>query len=219
MISPLVKTVVAGVCLFCAGLMAGYWLYQCPKPIPEPPAPAIKQKDGSLLLERSPSGKPASSPDVQPLKPAGQIPKGAVVERNVEVIVQPGMIPVLKDRTLGITKPPSIELLEPAGPTNLADAFQCPEVHVNLSLIRQKDMTRRVIASSPDGKIIGGLDVPVSEPAFPKPQRWTVQALAGYDSHASREVFGGQVSYGRGPFTISAGALGSTGFVGAGIRF
>jgi hypothetical protein len=72
---------------------------------------------------------------------------------------------------------------------------------------------------SPDGKVIGGLDVPISEQPSLRPQRWTAQALVGYDTHQSRNVFGGQVSYARGPFTVSGGVIGATAFVGAGIRF
>lgn len=32
---------------------------------------------------------------------------------------------------------------------------------VDMSLIREKDGSKRVIASSPDGEIVGGLDIPI----------------------------------------------------------
>src|SRR3546814_2152003 len=48
----------------------------------------------------------------------------------------------------------------------------CPPVHVDLSLIREGD-GRRMIASSPDGEVIGGFDVPIVAGLVPPPtHRW-----------------------------------------------
>lgn len=80
-------------------------------------------------------------------KPKQQIPRKAKVERVAQVTVQPDAI------------------AEPGKP--------CPPVTVDLSLIREPDGMRRVLASSPDGQVVGGLDVPV-ETAAPRaaPKRW-----------------------------------------------
>jgi hypothetical protein len=47
----------------------------------------------------------------------------------------------------------------------------CPpaEVDLSLSLLQESDKTERVVASSPNGAITGGLDIPVTpDPAVPK---------------------------------------------------
>lgn len=45
-----------------------------------------------------------------------------------------------------------------------ASQIDCAPVTLDMALVRQPDDTRRVIASSPDGVILGGLDNPVSDP-------------------------------------------------------
>lgn len=80
-------------------------------------------------------------------KPRQKIPRKAIVERVAQVTVQPAAI---------------------------AEAGKpCPPVSVDLSLIREHGGMRRVLASSPDGQVIGGLDVPVETAAPPaEPSRW-----------------------------------------------
>lgn len=80
-------------------------------------------------------------------KPKQQIPRKARVERVAQVTVQP------------------VVVAEPGKP--------CPPVTVDLSLIREPDGMRRVLASSPDGEVVGGIDVPVETAAPPpEPKRW-----------------------------------------------
>ncbi|MDO9007212.1 MAG: hypothetical protein Q7U80_03225 [Thiobacillus sp.] len=80
-------------------------------------------------------------------KPKQQIPRKAKVERVAQVTVQPDAI------------------AEPGKP--------CPPVTVDMTLIREPDGMRRVLASSPDGKMVGGLDVPIENAAPPaEPKRW-----------------------------------------------
>lgn len=84
-------------------------------------------------------------PDVS-AKPAQQIPKKAKLERVAQVTVQPDT------GTAG----------EP-----------CQPVSLDLSLVREEDGGRRLLASSPDGTIVGGVDVPVESAAPPaEPLRW-----------------------------------------------
>lgn len=80
-------------------------------------------------------------------KPKQQIPRKAKVERVAQIVVQPDAI---------------------------AEAGQpCPPVTVDMTLIRQPDGMRRVLASSPDGQVVGGIDVPVETAAAPpEPKRW-----------------------------------------------
>ncbi|OJW77967.1 hypothetical protein [Thiobacillus sp. 65-1402] len=80
-------------------------------------------------------------------KPKQQIPRKAKVERVAQVVVQP-------DAIAEAGKP-------------------CPPVTVDMTLIREPDGMRRVLASSPDGQIVGGIDVPVDTAAPPEPpKRW-----------------------------------------------
>lgn len=85
-------------------------------------------------------------------KPEHKIPSGGKVERDVTVTVKPTAPPV---------------------------AGKCPDVKVNLSLVRLEDKTKRVVASSPSGAVVGGLDIPVedAEP-LPEPKLWAVGGVA-----------------------------------------
>jgi len=82
-------------------------------------------------------------------RPKQKIPRRAKVERVAQVTVQPDAI------------------AEPGKP--------CPPVTVDMTLIREPDGARRVLASSPDGQVVGGLDIPVETAAPPaEPKRWGV---------------------------------------------
>ena len=141
------------------GMALGWMLWRPKPPKPEPYAPAVVQQDGSLVLERKPM------PDA---KPAQQVPKGARVERVVQVKVQPrNATPTAATGTPG------------SGPVNVLP--ELPPVTVDLSLVRLPDQTRRVIASSPDGEVIGGVDIPVEAAREVKVLRWA----AGYEFAAS----------------------------------
>lgn len=76
-------------------------------------------------------------------KPKHMIPKGATVSRIMSATIQPR-----NDSEL-----PNIpELLKP--------------VTVDMSLVVLPDQTMRVIASSPDGEVTGGIDIPVQPYRF-----------------------------------------------------
>lgn len=120
------------VCVLIVGIGVGLYVgVKISKPktamVMEEPAPAIRQQDGSLVLERKPD--PVA-------KPAHAIPKGATIERIVSVSVKPKA-----------SELQSLPVLNP--------------VRVDLTFARLSDQTMRVIASSPDGEVIGGNDIPV----------------------------------------------------------
>jgi hypothetical protein len=202
------STLAAGFLMF----LLAWWIYR-PKPVPpEPPAPAVRQKDGSLELERGSNAANGANPT---LKPAGVVPKGGKIEREIRVTVDPNVTEATEasvTRTAGESSLASGPLPASVGP-------RCPQVTVDLSLVRMPDQTRRVIASSPNGSIVGGLDVPIDNPKLPRIQRWTASAIVGYDSSAKRNVFGGAVQYQKGPVVFTGGVIGGTVFTGAGIRF
>ena len=93
----------------------------------EPPAREVRQEDGSMVLERRPTGTTEGVP-------THQIPSNSKVVRDVEVVVQP--------------KPTPVKCPDPA------------PVTVRVSLVEAKDGTSRVVASSPDGEVLGGMDLP-----------------------------------------------------------
>lgn len=98
--------------------------------------------------QRQPDGslKLERQPDPH-AQPKQQIPRRAKVERVAQVTVQPKAT------------------AEPGKP--------CPPVSVDMTLIREPDGMRRVLASSPDGQVVGGLDIPVESAApVADPKRW-----------------------------------------------
>lgn len=209
--------------VFLVGLGLGYALYQSICPKSETPAPAIRQADGSLILERRPA-------TLEEAKPKQAIPKGGKVERIVQVTVEPKQR-VSARNLVEDTGSSSSSVLGGSKGTTPATGFTngsgsrqdsagaCPPVRVDLSLVRMKDKTRRVLASSPDGSVVGGIDVPIESAALAHEIRWNVQALAGYDRFRARRVSGGSVTYQRSFLAGSIGVIGETAFVGVGVRF
>lgn len=170
---------VAGVGL---GLSGGWFLWRSMPAAPETPAAEIVQADGSRVLERRPQASP---------KIAHKIPDGGKVERVIAVTVRP------KVSGSPATAQPTDERVNPAGGPGLP----CPDVHLDMSIVRMPDDSRRVVASSPDGEVIGGIDIPVTpEKPAPKPLKW---AAGGYYSPTGGG-FGGFIERDIGPFRIGA---------------
>lgn len=135
--------ILAIVVAIIAAAAFGWWAGQ-PRPLQETRAPETRQRDGSVVLERRPDAT---------AKPAHQLPKGAKLERVGRVTVQPA-------RTGKDSLP-------------VAADDPCPPVSVDWSLVREPDGGRRFLASSPDGTVLGGLDVPVESAALPpETKRW-----------------------------------------------
>lgn len=140
----------------------------------DPPAAAVLQKDGSVILERKPNPEAA---------PQQQIPKGAKVERVVRVAVRPRAAATAPTSGDGLQAKESLLSASP--------------VTVDLSLVRMPDQTRRVIASSPDGEIVGGMDMPVEAP----PNRTTSNTLITAWNPSSKDYV---LGYTRRIFTVRA---------------
>jgi hypothetical protein len=149
----------AVVLIFGAGLGVGWKIFR-PKPVAtvEVAMPAARQADGSLILERAPDAT---------AKPAQQIPKGAKVERIERIQVRASSAPAAAIAPTNGSGLPAAALT-PALPSTTT---------VDLTLLRMPDDTQRVVASSPDGAIVGGVDIPVS--AAPREPKST--AIGGYD--------------------------------------
>lgn len=151
----------------------------------DPPAAAVVQTDGSVIVERKPNPE---------AKPPHEIPKGAKVERVVQVKVRP---------RAAATVPTSGDGLQ--GKASLPSAS--PETTVDLSLVRMPDQTRRVIASSPDGEIVGGLDVPVEAAPTAKASKNTL--ITGWSPPFSNDFVLGYTRkiFTLGPISVEAGGM------------
>lgn len=193
------KTLVGAFVLGLAGGVGLEWELWRPTTAPrEIAAPEVRQKDASLVLARAPDAH---------AKPKQLVPAGATVERVVSVTVQPSALlpanvsretaqPATTIATVGVEVP---RRDSGAGPTQVT----CPPVRVDLTLLRMQDGTHRVTASSPDGAVIGGVDIPV-EAAKPPPRdlRWSAGAL--YNPAA--KTYGGFVTRDLGPLRLIAAA-------------
>lgn len=157
-----------------AGLALGWQLWRPPAPVVEPYAPPMRQADSSLVLERKPDAR---------ARPAHVIPEGAVVERVATVIVQPDVV--------GGDPRAARDPQAPDSSTAAPIPCSCAPVHVDLSLVRLTDGSRRVIASARGGTVIGGVDVPVESAAPARVLRWA--AGPEYDLLARR--WGGFADY------------------------
>lgn len=171
------------------GLTLGWKLYR-PAPTPrEVAASAVRQGDGSLVLERAPESAPGPAPHALPI--------GGVEERRVQVIV--------KYRDRPASGPSSAAGAAPSASHTealpvLSDAA-CPPLRVDLSLVRMPDKSRRVVASSPDGEVVGGVDVPIEPPRpEPRPIRW----IAGGIYDPANRTAGAFALRALGPFTVGA---------------
>lgn len=209
-----------------AGLVGGWCLWSPVSAPVEPPAPSVRLAGGALVLERK--------PDATPPKPPHALPKGAKEERRVSVVVKPpkGTIFNPSEATLrhdgkadGVARPWSPatgNTLGNAGsiPAVASDSCDCPPVTVDLSLVRMPDKTRRVVASSPNGQILSGIDIPIESAKIPRSLPWAIGGTYSYDG-AHR--FGGFIDRDLGPFHLGVEAFQSqTGWTAqakAGIRF
>jgi len=153
------------------GFVAGWGVFHArPAPV-ESYAHAARQRDSSLVLERTPDAA---------AKPTALIPKGGTVERIVRVKVQPNAVPVARPEQPSApiaevtTAPPVTVPNVPRGTLSTVDSVTCPSVDIELALVRMKDQTRRVVVSSPNGKVLGGVDIPVESAKVPPLIRWAV---------------------------------------------
>lgn len=145
----------------------------------ESPAAQFQQDDSSIVLERAPSA-PSPAPH--------EIPKGGKEERRIELIVKPakgivGQIDSVKNSTENSTENSKDSI------TN--DSCECPPVEIALSMVRMPDGSMRAVASSANGQVIGGLDMPILEPPQAALEKaWTGQVLLAIDGESVRPGIG-----------------------------
>ena len=173
--------------VFAGGLAAGYRLYHS-ESVLEGYALPVVQKDGSVVLTRDPEAKPDA--------PAPKLP--GKVERTVVVKVKP--------------KPEKKEPVKPDA-NGLCPVLECPALTVRLDLIQQ-DEGRRVVASSPDGDIVGGIDIPVEKWIKRNSNVWA--AGVTYDTDRKPGAF---LDHDLGPFRVGVEADAEVVRARVGIRF
>lgn len=145
--------------LVAIGVCIGYWIWGSEvTTVREDYAPAIDMPDGSKVLSREPDGKVET--------PAPKRPSGHKVIRTVEVTVQGGKPKPVEPRRIADT-------FQPQGCVQLDD-LTCPAVTVRVDLLRAPDGTLRAQASSADGMVLDGVDIP-REPTLLQVRRpWAV---------------------------------------------
>lgn len=185
------------------GFGVGYRVF-APRKVAEVYKPAQRQKDGSLVIERKPD--PTA-------KPTAIVPKGGTVERVVRIRVQPGApVPVTPEPVAPVVPRGTIEPIPAAVPASRSDSLVCPPVDVELTLVRMRDQSRRVVASAKGGTIIGGVDIPVESAVVPRSLRWS----AGVFGDPVARTVGGWLARDVGPFRAIGTVLPDPG--GKGIR-
>ena len=123
------------------------WKLTRPKIVQPIPAPAIRQTDGSLVLQVKPDGS---------AKPDQQVPAGGTVIRIIRVKVQDTAQPSAPAAPAQNSLVPPVPVLPQIAP------LPCPPVEVDLTLVRMPDGSQRVLASSPDGHVLdSSMDIPV----------------------------------------------------------
>lgn len=168
-VKPYWKQIIAGLVVIAATLTAAWYVWA---PAPAPPEtykPATVQADNSIVLEKKPDAA-AKAPMM--------VPKGSTVERIVKITVQ-AKNPI--QTISGTIEVKETVRMDKAAPEALAVAQavpECPPVNVTLALVRDKDQTRRVVVSSDDGNILGGVDIPVENVAPFVPKVWAAGLVA-----------------------------------------
>lgn len=148
------------------------------------PAPQARQIDNSLVLAREPLN-PSNSSGLKP----HVLPPGAVAERRVQAVVQPDA----EMFSLPIGRAGSA----PSGKGAKGEITWLPRpVTVDLTLALMPDGGRRVIASTPDGMVVRGMDVPMpaAKAATARPMRHAAGASyafgGGFGAWYHRAFFG-----------------------------
>lgn len=192
-----------------AGLSGGWVLWHPEKTVVEKYKPEVRKPDGSLVLERRPSPG---------LPPPHKIDNGYHLERIVEVTAQGGKKTDTTSRRSVIAYKDTVHIID-----TIIIRETCQPVTVALTVQRHPKGGIRVQASSPDGQILSGVDIPVDQPPeAARPRKWAAGVCAGYQPITSLWAVGAAVERDIGPFRLGVNAMGGKYWsVGAlvGIRF
>lgn len=191
MVDPLVRRLVVSLVVFILGTFSGIYAERAShRPKVEAHAPAARQADESLILERNPNRPAPRAPDLPPHSKVTRV-------TTVRIAPLPGAIPVQSGAIPVQSEPITVQLTQVETPQG-----------------------SRVIASTEDGRIVGGADWtgPRLEP--PRMPRWELQALRTWQDGRGA-AWGASLAYSRGPVVGSVAVV--PGFhqltVGIGLRW
>lgn len=176
--------IIGGIALYSIVILALGTKLGKPKVVVEKPAEAIQLPGGALALEKQPN---------KDAKPAQEIPKGSTVERIVYVNARP-----------------HAEVPAPTSGTSqgalASQANASPrKIRIDMTMVRMSDGQRRVVVSSPDADIEGGMDIPVENTAAPEDYRHALGLRVSIRDDGSKAL-GPTYSYDLGRFRITADA-------------
>lgn len=175
------------ICLAMGALIHRQWFADEVVAIHEQSLPPASMPDGSELLVRDASAKLDTPAPVKPIR--------HTVVRTAEVVVKPQAID-LPERRVGAVLCP-------------AERVECLPVDIRWDLLRRADDTFRVQASSPNGEILGGVDVP-REPLFAlrrRPNSLTAFGGEGVGGAIYLRDVGARVAVGGGALDLAGEAV------------
>lgn len=179
------------------GFSMAWWIHR-PRPVPiESAQPAAVLPSGGQVIERAPEAPvPASVKQA-----AGDL--GGKLERAVSVTVRP-------------KAEPSNEGAEPAAAASTP--CECQPVTIDLGLVRLPDRTRRVVATSPDGEIVGGMDIPVAPAIATRSLPWAAGVSYGRLLPSATPTYGAWLERDVGRLRLGVDMFATGGQVGAVVK-
>lgn len=160
-----IKLILAAIllCMSClSGIYIGYKMFNSkPEIVYQHSAGEVVVNDSTKILAKQPD---------KDAKADMPLPKGATLERVVKFSVKQKVKPVQE-----ATESRNVE--GKVGGKNSETPLDelCPPIDISLALILDKDKQQRVEAYSPNGDIVGGIDIPVRDITTPKEaKKWAV---------------------------------------------
>lgn len=183
------------------GLLLGWWIWSPAPPATEGRAVAERLPSGALLVERDPTAQ-APQTVQQAVREAG-----GTLERAVSVQVRPKPVQVAPD-VATVADSLIVEhgsARQRPAPQNEAakinNPCECEPVTVDIGIVRMPDQTRRVVATSTYGDVLGAVDIPFDMPASGRTLRWAAGLTMAHTTTGRRE-FGAFVDRDAGPLRL-----------------
>lgn len=160
-----IKLILAAILLSLSclsGIYIGYKMFNNkPEIVYQHSAGEVVINDSTKLLAKQPD---------KDAKADMPLPKGATLERVVKFSVKQKAKPVQEATESGNVEG---KVGGVSGETSLDEL--CPPIDISLALILDKDKQQRVEAYSPNGEIVGGIDIPVRDITIPKEaKKWAI---------------------------------------------
>jgi len=163
-----IKLILASIllCLSClSGIYIGYKMFD------NKPEVVVQHSAGEVVV--NPNTKILAKQPDKEAKADMPLPKGATLERLVKFSVKQKKLPAQPTQEGIQTTNVEGKVGGVSGETSLDEL--CPPIDISLALILDKDKQQRVEAYSPNGDIVGGIDIPVRDITIPKEaKKWAV---------------------------------------------